>query len=203
MSAGSIILSVLSYLWDLTYTWLYTLVISFTSLETVWIIVPIWLSWFFVEFFQEKHGTSFGNAISNGVIPFWVGIDWVRQITAQLISAQITFGMLTLGKYFLSALIMAYGLTIIILGIKKKEIIKYLGRIREVTYVLIVFTPFIYGKIEPSFIYFLSVLLFFPIFYGIIELIDRLTPEPVALKEDEEEKKSSENSDQFSFDTLK
>ncbi len=203
MSFGLIILSVLSYIWDLTYTWLYTLVISFTSLETVWIIVPIWLSWFFAEFFQEKQGTSFGNAISNGVIPFWVGIDWVRQITSQLISAQITFGMLTVGKYFLSALIMAYGLTIIILGIKKKEIIKYLGRIREVSYVLIVFTPFIYGLIEPSFIYFLSAILFFPIFYGIIEIIDRLTPEPVSLKEDEEERKSSESPDQFSFDTLK
>ena len=203
MSFASIAWSVLSYIWDLTYTWLYTLVISFTSLETVWIIVPIWLSWFFAEFFQEKQGTSFGNAISNGVIPFWVGIDWVRQVTAQLISAQINLGVLTIGKYFLSALVMAYGLTIIILGIKKKEIIKYLGGIREVIYVLVVFTPFIYGEIEPSFIYFLSALLFFPIFYGIIEIIDRLTPEPVSLKEDEEERKSSGGSDQFSFETLK
>ncbi len=203
MSFASIALSVLSYIWDLTYTWVYTLIISFTSLETVWIIVPIWLSWFFAEFFQEKQGTSFGNAISNGVIPFWVGIDWVRQITSQLLNAQITFGRLTLGKYFLSVLIMAYGLTIIILGIKKKGIIKYLGRIREVTYILVVFTPFIYGEIEPSFIYFLSAIIFFPIFYGIIELIDWLTPEPVALKEDEEEGKSSGSSDQFSFETLK
>ena len=70
-------------------------------------------------------------------------------------------------------------------------------------YVLVVFTPFIYGEIEPSFIYFLSALLFFPIFYGIIEIIDRLTPEPVSLKEDEEERKSSGGSDQFSFETLK
>src|SRR3989338_2042537 len=203
MTLATAALGALAFLLALLKVWLNVFLVSFTNLSTLWIIVPIWLSWFFAEFFQEKQGTSFGNAISNGVIPFWVGIDWVRQVTAQLINAQINLGVLTIGKYFLSALVMAYGLTIIILGIKKKEIIKYLGRIREVTYVLVVFTPFIYGEIEPSFIYFLSALLFFPIFYGIIEIIDRLTPEPVSLKEDEEERKSSGGSDQFSFETLK
>src|SRR3989338_6318778 len=157
---------------------LYVAVVPFTHKDTIWIIVPIWLSWVFAEFFQEKEGTSFGNAISNGVVPLWVGIDWVRQLTAQI--SQSKFTLLFFGKYAISSLVLIYGFIIIISGINGKEFVKYFGRIREVTYVLAALTPFIYGLIKPSFKYFFAIILFFIPFYILVEVIDRMIPEPEA-----------------------
>ena len=180
----SVITVILSFILSLLQTWLYAFYVSFTNSETIWIIIPIWLSWFFTEFFQEKEGTSFGDAISNGVIPFWVGIDWMRQLTLQLTSAEISFSPLVFMKYLISVLILIYGFVIIAFGIKGKNFIKYFGRIREVTYILAVLTPFVYGLITPNYKYFLSIVIFFPIFYFIVEFIDRLTPEPVIYKKE-------------------
>ncbi|MDO8642266.1 MAG: hypothetical protein Q7R76_01585 [Candidatus Woesearchaeota archaeon] len=184
MAIETIALSALTFLWGLLKMWFEAFFISFTNLNTVWIIVPIWLSWFFAEFFQEKEGTSFGNAISNGVIPFWVGIDWIRQLTTQLRAPNGTFTSLVASKYAIAALALAYGLIIIVYGIKGRPFIRYFGRIREVTYVLAMFTPFVYGLITPSYQYFLAIVLFFPLFYFVIELIDRVTPKPHAYTED-------------------
>lgn len=184
MSLWSVIAVIFSFFLSLLQTWLYAFYVSFTNSETIWIIIPIWLSWFFTEFFQEKEGTSFGDAISNGVVPFWVGIDWMRQLTLQVTSNEISLSSLVFVKYAISILILAYGFTIIAFGIKGKDFIKYFGRIREVTYILAVLTPFIYGLIIPNYKYFLSIIIFFPIFYFIIEFIDRLTPEPVIYKKE-------------------
>ena len=184
MSVLSVITVIFSFIWSLLQAWLYAFYVSFTNSETIWIIIPIWLSWFFTEFFQEKKGTSFGDAISNGVVPFWVGIDWMRQLTLQLTSNDISFSPLVFVKYLISALILIYGFTIIAFGIKGKDFIKYFGRIREVTYILAVLTPFIYGLITPNYKYFLGIIIFFPIFYFIVEFIDRLTPEPAIYKKE-------------------
>ena len=184
MSVLSVITVIFSFIWSLLQAWLYAFYVSFTNSETIWIIIPIWLSWFFTEFFQEKKGTSFGDAISNGVVPFWVGIDWMRQLTLQLTSNDISFSPLVFVKYLISVLILIYGFIIIAFGIKGKDFIKYFGRIREVTYILAVLTPFVYGLITPSYRYFLSVIIFFPVFYFIVEFIDRLTPEPTIYKKE-------------------
>ena len=184
MSVWSVIAVIFSFIWSLLQIWLYSFYVSFTNSETIWIIIPIWLSWFFTEFFQEKKGTSFGDALSNGVVPFWVGIDWMRQLTLQLTSDEIIFSSLVFVKYLISVLILIYGFIIIAFGIKGKDFIKYFGRIREVTYILAVLTPFVYGLITPSYRYFLSVIIFFPVFYFIVEFIDRLTPEPTIYKKE-------------------
>ena len=46
--------------------------------ELLWIIVPVYLNWVLTEVYQEKKGTSYGNAIANGFVALWVGIDWAR-----------------------------------------------------------------------------------------------------------------------------
>jgi len=177
----------LGFLWELFKTWIHTFYVSFTNGETIWIIIPIWLSWFFAEFFQEKKGTSFGNAISNGIVPLWVGIDWIRTLTSQLVEKKTVFGFIVFGKYLISVIVLIYGLFIIINGIKGRSFVRYIGRIREVTYVLAIFTPFVYGEIEPSYRYFLSFVLFFPLFYFLVELMDRLIPTPQAYEEDKKQ----------------
>lgn len=185
MDIGSTVMVVLTFLWELLKAWGELFFISFTNWQTIWIIVPIWLSWFFAEFFQEKKGTSFGNAISNGVVPFWVGIDWLRSITMQMIDEKVKFSSLIFGKYAIAVLALIYGFMIILFGIKGKGFIRYFGRIREVTYVLVMVTPFVYGFIQFDLKYILAAVLFFPVFYLVIEIIDRLTPEPQSLSKDE------------------
>ena len=174
-------MAVLAYIWELFKTWLDTFGVGFTNLEVVWIIIPIWMNWFFGEFFVEKKGTSFANAISNGVIPAWVGIDWIRQTTIQMINSSFTWVYVL--KYFLALFAIAYGVMVIIFGIKTKGFVRFMGRIRETSYIMLVFTPLIYDLIVPSGKYFLSIIVFFPLFYGLIELIDRFAPTPKELEQ--------------------
>ncbi len=184
MPIVDILVSVLLFVWAMLKAWLYIFAVPFMHLDTLWIMVPIWLNWFFAEFFQEKKGTSFGNAISNGVIPFWGGIDWMRNITNSLIAGTANFSFLVFAKYLVSVLILVYGLVIVIFGIKARKFIHISGRVRVVTYILVVFTPFIYGVVDYTYIHFLSIILFFPLFYGIVELFDKITPEPKIYSED-------------------
>lgn len=176
------------YFWEMIKLWLYMLfIVPFVRLEMLWLLVPVWVAWFFAEFFQEKKGTSLGNAMSNAVVILWGSIDCTRQ-TVNLIST----GVLTnicgmMGRFGLLLLLFAYGLVIVVLGWRGNPIIKKIGRIREVTYFFVMFVPLFYNAIEFSLQYFLAVILFFPVFYYVIELIDFETPDSAALEEDERE----------------
>ncbi|MBI2112681.1 hypothetical protein HYT52_04055 [Candidatus Woesearchaeota archaeon] len=193
---GTHLLGFLSYSWSLLVYWLSILFyIPFKNPHILWIIIPIWIAWFFAEFFQEKKKTSFGNAISNGVIPVWVSIDWTRMIISQLTSETLQFGSGIIVKFIICFFVLAYGVVIIIGGIKTKGFVHYFGRTREVTYILAVFTPLIYGVLELDGKFFLAVLVFFPVFYFVIELIDRLTPDPTELDEQEDKPSFSSPSD--------
>ena len=177
-------MTLLGTLWHLFLAWLSIFLAPFTNHNLLWIIIPIWLSWFFAEFYQEKRSTSFGNAISNAVVPLWVGIDWTRFLVNQLITKQTTFDAFLIVKFLMCVAIFIYGLAIIIHGIKAKKFIHYLGRIRVVTYVLLMFTPIIYGVVELSWEVVGAMVIFFPAFYYIIEFIDRRIPDPESLRQD-------------------
>ena len=141
--------------------------------DMLWIIIPIYLNWIFTDYLQERKGTDFGNAITNGVVQLWVGIDWIRQIikTAEL-------SALFAAKVTICIFSMVWGLIIMVEGARAKKITHYIGRIREVSYFMIVATPIFYGVIAPDWITFAAILLFFPIFYGVGEAFDRLMPAP-------------------------
>lgn len=143
-----------------------------------WILTPIWVNWFFTEFYQEKHGTDFGNAISNGAIAILAPVDWTRHLYSLLADGviQFTFGVFL--KFMLSFAVFAYGVFVIVAGIRIKTIVFYIGKIRWVTYVLLVFTPIIYNVIRMDMQTFLAIILFFPLYYWVIEIFDRITPEP-------------------------
>ncbi|MBN1157718.1 hypothetical protein JXA85_08930 [Candidatus Woesearchaeota archaeon] len=188
------------YLWELVKTWVHTIFVTpYTTMDMLWILVPVWLAWFFAEFFQEKTGTSMGNAITNATVVVWAAIDCTRQ-TFRLMNAGELTGFLNISLRFLLLLIIfAYGLVIIILGWRGNKVIKYLGRVREVTYVFAIFVPVFYNAIPFSFKHILAALLFFPLFYFTIELIDRVTPNPRAVDEDNNRGGASGNDD-FSLD---
>ena len=185
MAFLEILITILLFLWDLFKSWLYIFISPFSKPEIFWIIIPIWVSWFFAEFFQEKRGTSFGNAISNGVIPLFVGVDWIRYLTNLVAENAIKLNYILYIKYSLCLLVILYGFSVIIFGIKARQFVHFYGRIREVTYVLIMFSPIIYGIIYLNWKFLLGIFLFFPIFYYFIELIDRFTPTPKIYEYDE------------------
>lgn len=179
-------LSALAYLWTLFKLWISTIFLTpFKNMDMLWLLVPIWLGWFFAEFFQEKQGTSMGNAISNAVIVMWGSIDCTRQ-TIRLISAGALsgFGNISL-RFLLAALILSYGIFIVVLGVKGRKVIEYMGRIREVTYVFVMFTPIFYNAIPFSLNHIIATFLFFPVFYYALELINKYTPNPKAILIDE------------------
>lgn len=200
-------LDIVLYLWELFKTWIYTLVvIPFKEPQLLWLLIPVWLSGAFAEFFQEKTGTSMGNATSNATVVLWGSIDWTRQ-TVSLLSQKVIggFGNLFL-RFLFIAVVFFYGFFIVVFGIKGNKIIKKIGRVREVTYVIAIFTPVLYGVMTLTANHIISAVLFFPLFYGVIELIDKITPNPEPVKEDLEEGKEAGGSlgtlgSEDSFDT--
>lgn len=166
--------------------WLLIFAAPFEEPEMFWIMIPIWISWFFAEFFNEKHGTSAGNAISNGIIPIIASIDWIRYLFRLLSDGTLSFTLEIFLKFVLSIAVFVYGVFVTIAGIKAKKIVLYIGRIRWVTYVLVIVTPIIYNVIKLDLQTLLAVILFFPIYLGIIEIFDRITPEPKNYQQEEQ-----------------
>lgn len=174
--------------WGTFSSWLWLFGAPLKDFNVLWIIIPIWISWFFTEFFQEKHGTAFGNAITNGAIPIWVAIDWCRNLTFGLTQKTIETNYTLYVKFGLAAFILIYGFFVIIQGLKEKEFAHYGGRIRVITYFLVMFTPIVYGTAEISLRIIIAIFVFFPLYYLLIELIVRIVPDSKALKDDEHEK---------------
>ena len=170
--------SIFSTLWTLFLHWLSIFAAPVQEPEMFWIIVPIWINWFFTEFFVEKHGTTLGNAVSNGAIPIIASVDWLRYSYRLISEGTISFTFGAFIRISLAVLVLIYGIFVIIAGIKLKRIVFYVGRIRWITYVLVMLTPIIYNVIEFDLKTFWAVLLFFPLYWWIIEIFDRVTPEP-------------------------
>ncbi len=162
--------------------WLSLFMAPVHNWDMLWILIPVYLGWAFTEFYQEKKGTSYGNAVSNGIIVLWVGVDWTRNTFNLAMSAG--FSNLLLTKFFISALMFAYGLLIIVHAMGARASSFYIGKIRLVSYIIIMFTPLFYDVVHLTFSVLFAIIVFFPIYYLVIELIDMVIPDPKALTED-------------------
>ncbi|MEM3373612.1 MAG: hypothetical protein QXE31_00150 [Candidatus Woesearchaeota archaeon] len=184
--------SIITFIGTLFNTWIHTLfLVPFENYDMLWLLIPIWLAWFFAEFFQEKVGTSMGNAITNAVVILWGSIDCARQTVNFIIQKQITNTFNIIARFFLIFFLFLYGFIIIHYGIKGNPIIKKIGRVRNITYVFAMFVPIFYNAIPFSLNHILAAILFFPLFYYFIEAIDRIVPNPKAVEQDLMESSSS------------
>lgn len=182
------------WFWESFKLWLYTIFAApFLNMVMLWVLVPVWLGWFFSEFFQEKTGTSMGNAISNATIVLWGSIDCTRQTLSLMNEGVVAGSWNVFARFALLSGIFLYGVLIIILGLKGKQIIKSIGRVREVTYFFVIFVPILYGFMPLTWNHIFASIIFFPLFYFIIELIDRFTPNPKAIMEDMQSSNGSGN----------
>ena len=192
-------LGLLPFIRDALFDWLNLFASPLKNLDMLWIIVPIWGVWVFSEFFQEKKGTSFGNAISNGATMLFVGVDWMRHAISGLAAGNLTFGIKYLTLMAISAGILIYGLAIIFLGIKANRLVRIIGMVRETTYFMVMFSPVIYGVEDFSLRTVAIILAFFPVFYIIVEIFDRLMPTPQSFEADEVIGKISSGTDNDLF----
>jgi hypothetical protein len=159
-----------------TVYWLSLLFVApFRNPEILWVLIPIWINMVFTDFFQEKHETSMGNAITNGAVAVWVGIDWIRH----LISTLEGFEWLLVVKFFICLVLLAFGVFVIVKGVQGEKYIKIIARIREVSYLQLMFSLVIYGIVTISWKFILVVLIYMPVFYFIFEAIDKYTPDLV------------------------
>ena len=174
-----------AFLWELVKTWFGLFAAPFLNTEMLWIIIPVYLNWIFADFFQEKRGTSLGNAISNGVVGLWASLDWVRTSVRLYQSTGIS-GWHVVGNIAGSLAVFAYGLWIVHDGIKGKKIVHYIGRIRVVTYVLLMITPLVYNSDMNVGMAVVAMILFSPLFYFFGEAVEHFLPDPISIREEDE-----------------
>gem|GEM_PF-1567245 len=193
MAFLDVVWSGVSWFLNLFLGWLLVFIAPFKNLNMLWIIVPIYVNWIFTDFFQERRRTSFGNAITNGAVTLWVSIDWVRT----LMNSWEGFDLIILLKFVLIGLVFLYGAVIIIQGIRGKDFVTKFGRVRETSYVMLMFTPIVYGVLELDLLNILAMVLFFPVFYFLIELINhKVLPKLGFIKKQEEEEKKLEEKEE-------
>jgi hypothetical protein len=176
-------MGVLLFVWESFKLWLNNIFVApFTNLEILWILVPVYTGLILAELFQEKKGTSMGNAISNAVIVFWGGIDFLRITVNSLDETGVNF--MVVGKIAISLFIIIYGIFIVIWGLEARSIIKHIARIRNVSYFIIIFAPIYYTSVVLSWKYIFGVFVFFFIFYVVFEVIDEFIPDSKSFLKD-------------------
>lgn len=194
MAFLDVIWSGISWFLNLFLGWLLVFISPFKNLNMLWIIVPIYVNWIFTDFFQERRRTSFGNAITNGAVTLWVSIDWIRT----LMNSWEGFDLIIFFKFVLIVLVFIYGAVIIVQGIRGKDFVTKFGRVRETSYVMLMFTPIIYGVLELNLLNILAIVLFFPVFYFLIEGFNhKVLPKMGFIKKEEEEEKKLEKEEEM------
>ncbi len=178
--AIEVALSVIQWVGGIILTWLKLFAAPILYPGMLWIIVPIYLSWIVTEFYQEKRGTNFGNAITNGVVILWVSIDWTRT----MINGNLAWTGSTILKIVVITFVFFYGFVVVWHGIQTRTYVHYLGKIRNVSYVMIMLTPLMYGVIPFTWKLVLGIIVFYPVFYYLVELADYIIPDPKAVKLD-------------------
>ncbi|HLG23976.1 MAG TPA: hypothetical protein VI564_03555 [Candidatus Nanoarchaeia archaeon] len=167
----------------------------FSNFEVLWILIPVYLGLVTAEMFQEKKGTSIGNAISNSIIILWGGVDFLRITINGIVTGS---GSNFLGKLVIAVLIVSYGLLILYLGLRASGLVKHIGRVRWACYSIIVFAPLYYTNTLFSWKYLAGAIIFSPLFYLAVYLIDKFTPDPKAFVEDLKEATGSDKSQSYS-----
>ena len=93
-----ILIAILTYFWELLKTWFSLFAAPVYNLEMLWIIIPTYLNWIFADFFQEKKGTSLGNAISNAKVNLYRDGKLVEDNKTNE-EGKLTYNELCKGKY--------------------------------------------------------------------------------------------------------
>jgi len=161
------------------------LLVSFIKDWTmVFVLIPVYLNWFASDYFQERERTEFRNAITNGILGCWVGVEWIR-VSLVVHNAEPNTLLLT-GKIIISLVMFAYAILVIKESAGGKSIAHIIGRAREISFLAIMITPIIYNVVPLEWITILAIILLLPMIYGVVEFVEfTILPEPAFLKKQE------------------
>ena len=168
---------------------------TITNVEIIWVTYPVYITWFAMEFLIERKELTYSHSLANSIIFSWVSIDWLRHLYLDHELNDYNKLIITLFFLFLS-------LFILIASIKRKKIAKILGKTGFFSYFQIMFTPLIYGIIEFNYIDFLSIIIFFPLIYITVYVIDKLLPEFVEEEEEKFEEEFGEENNEEDIDNF-
>ncbi|HIJ99614.1 TPA: hypothetical protein H1011_02205 [archaeon] len=151
-------------------------------------LAPLYLNWVSSDYFQERRGATLGNAASNGFTGLWVAFDWGR-------AAYVGYAVTKSAAYFSAKIFLAftmavYGGLVIFEAARGKRIARIIGRVREISFFAILLTPVAYGVYPFDKLTLLTLIVFYPLFYGLIEFINFFVlpvPKTEAPREEDEE----------------
>jgi len=168
---------------------------TLTNVKIIWVTYPVYITWFAMEFLVERKELRYSHSLANSIIFSWVSVDWLRHLYLDNELNDYNKLIITLFFLFLS-------LFILIASIKRKRIAKILGKTGFFSYFQIMFTPLIYGIIEFNYIDFLSVIIFFPLIYITVYVIDKLLPEFIEEEEEKLEEEFGEENNEEDIDNF-
>lgn len=176
-----------NYFWLLADRWLQFTFMWVKKPDLLWLIIPVWLNWLITEYFQERKGTSYGNAVTNGFVMFWVGLDSTRTIVENYAQKAVS---VSLASVVMVIMMFGYGTLVMHQAIQGKKIAHLLGRIREVTYLSTIAIGIINDAVTVDVHSIIALVVFFPVFYIGMEIFLRMLPPPLEerIEEVEEEK---------------
>ena len=171
-------LTILNKSWEI-------LSVSFLNQELFFILLPIYANWILSEIFFEHRLEEFGTYFSNGFAMLWILMFYGKYLALNFslsvgwVSKLILFGFLC----FIAAFLMVNAL-------KGKKIVKYVGKTREVSFLIIFATPIFYGVLNFDLTYFIACIFLFLIIETILYLLHKLIPQFKGEKLDIESKES-------------
>lgn len=147
------------------------------------IVISLYINGIIVDKYQEERITQIGNAMSNGVTIMLTLIAWIP-----IIFLNSSNDLLVLGKLLFALFIFFYGFTIFLGGFFNQEYsIKY-GKIRFITFILILFTlMFNFDNLFNFFFLLISIFIIFPIYYYLTTIELSVFPEPKKLNDNSDD----------------
>jgi len=173
------------YIWILAKTTGWALFVApLYKLDILWTLIPIWLGLIIAELFQERKApASMGSVVSNGVVTTLVGIDWMRTTinflqgkTPDILGRVLVLGPEFWIKMFFALAVVIYGIVLVFSGVKNKKWARNLalGRIR--VFIVLMLIPVYYMVMPMTWIHVIATIVFLPVFYWIIEGLNRIMP---------------------------
>jgi hypothetical protein len=146
-----------------------------TNILVMWSLIPVYINWFLNEVFFESEKHNFESAFTNGFAALWIGMDWLRVITVDFTEITLLFDF----KVIVSVVMVAYGLLIMVEAARGRSIAKYIGRVREISLLIIFLTPVIYSLMDLTVEMVFGGLVIYLLFSVIAFLASKLIP-PIA-----------------------
>lgn len=158
----------------------------FKDFSLAYALIPIYMNWIASDYFQERRRTTLGNAATNGFAGFWVCIVWVREA---YIKVGITDEALPFfAKLFMASIMFIYAFLIVHAAATGKRIAHIIGKVRSISYFAIMMTPIVFEVIPLNLLTVGTIIVFYPLFFGIIEFLEYyLLPTPGTETPPEEE----------------